>query len=458
MGVKISQWDNGNSTDPQGSDRIPTHRDPTNAVTTWVRVYTWIKGQLDLVYSTLGLGETSTTAYRGDRGKTAYDHSQATHAPSDSVSLSTVKADTDIADAISKKHATATAGSGIGVSGQEISNTDKGSTAVSSHLSAFTHSNIHAPESDNQDLSGLVVKEAGKSLVADLEIAKIHALNADAETAATIATIINGVGADTLDDADTFPWYKNTGGLLKKITWANIKSVFALSGHNHSGTYQPAGSYEVTTNKETSVLDTSVTKYPNNAVVKSAVDGKVDKVTGSSLVADAEISKIHASGSDAETISTVGTILNGATADTILDADTMNFWDAVDSILKKITWANIIVTIRTALFSTTSGILKANGSGVISAAAAGDMPESASYRTVTDTEKGTWNGKQAALTFGIADTNKVQIDSADVADNEYARFTATGLEGRTPEEVLSDIGAATLHRQKLMIVNSFLNY
>lgn len=28
------------------------------------------------------LGETSTTAYRGDRGKTAYEHSQAAHAPS----------------------------------------------------------------------------------------------------------------------------------------------------------------------------------------------------------------------------------------------------------------------------------------------------------------------------------------------------------------------------------------
>lgn len=29
----------------------------------------------------LALGETSATAYRGDRGKIAYDHSQATHAP-----------------------------------------------------------------------------------------------------------------------------------------------------------------------------------------------------------------------------------------------------------------------------------------------------------------------------------------------------------------------------------------
>lgn len=31
--------------------------------------------------SNLALGELSTDAYRGDRGKTAYDHSQATHAP-----------------------------------------------------------------------------------------------------------------------------------------------------------------------------------------------------------------------------------------------------------------------------------------------------------------------------------------------------------------------------------------
>jgi hypothetical protein len=48
-----------------------------------------------------------------------------------------------------------------------------------------------------------------------------------------------------------------------------------------------------------------------------------------------------------------------------------------------------------------------------------------------------------ALTFGIANTNKVQINAADVADNDYAKFTATGLEGRSYSEVASDIGAIT---------------
>ena len=36
----------------------------------------------------LGLGETSTTAYRGDRGKIAYDHSQSPHAPVDALKRS----------------------------------------------------------------------------------------------------------------------------------------------------------------------------------------------------------------------------------------------------------------------------------------------------------------------------------------------------------------------------------
>ena len=50
-------------------------------------------------------------------------------------------------------------------------------------------------------------------------------------------------------------------------------------------------------------------------------------------------------------------------------------------------------------------------------------------------------GGQASLTFGISNTNTVKIDSSSVADDEYARFTANGLESRSNAEVLSDIGA-----------------
>ena len=47
------------------------------------------------------------------------------------------------------------------------------------------------------------------------------------------------------------------------------------------------------------------------------------------------------------------------------------------------------------------------------------------------------------LKFGIANTNPVQVDHASVVDNDYAKFTANGLEGRSASEVRSDIGAGT---------------
>jgi len=48
----------------------------------------------------------------------------------------------------------------------------------------------------------------------------------------------------------------------------------------------------------------------------------------------------------------------------------------------------------------------------------------------------------AQQTIGIADGNLVKIDHAAVADDDYAKFTANGLEGRSYSEVLSDIAAA----------------
>ena len=56
-----------------------------------------------------------------------------------------------------------------------------------------------------------------------------------------------------------------------------------------------------------------------------------------------------------------------------------------------------------------------------------------------DTASTTWTAKQDALAFGIADTNSVVIDDADAADNDFAKFTASGLEGRSYAEVKTDL-------------------
>ena len=43
--------------------------------------YRWTGTAYTVISPSIALGETSSTAYRGDRGKTAYEHSQETHAP-----------------------------------------------------------------------------------------------------------------------------------------------------------------------------------------------------------------------------------------------------------------------------------------------------------------------------------------------------------------------------------------
>ena len=58
--------------------------------------------------SLLALGETSSTAYRGDRGKIAYDHSQSAHAPSNANYY--VHPSTHPASMITGLHASATTG------------------------------------------------------------------------------------------------------------------------------------------------------------------------------------------------------------------------------------------------------------------------------------------------------------------------------------------------------------
>lgn len=96
--------------------------------------------------------------------------------------------------------------------------------------------------------------------------------------------------------------------------------------------------------------------------------------------------------------------------------------------------------------ATVSADLKANGGLVIeSGEIAVDLGASTITGTLADGDiasAATWNAKQDALTHGIANTNTVKVDAADVADDDFARFTANGLEGRSASEVLSDIGAS----------------
>ena len=80
---------------------------------------------------------------------------------------------------------------------------------------------------------------------------------------------------------DVITWLTASWAELNILDWATLTTTelnyvdwVTSSIQTQLNWKQASGSYEVTTNKETTALDTSTTKYPCNNVVKAAVDGK----------------------------------------------------------------------------------------------------------------------------------------------------------------------------------------
>ena len=98
---------------------------------------------------------------------------------------------------------------------------------------------------------------------------------------------------------------------------------------------------------------------------------------------------------------------------------------------------------RTGDFNPTIGtdtnVSASSGATVISSLTLTDgVITNSSTRTLTPGDI----GAAPSFTTGIANTNVVKIDSASVADNDYAKFTAAGLEGRSFSEVRDDLNVA----------------
>jgi hypothetical protein len=77
-----------------------------------------------------GLDTGGANAVTAAQAKAGYTHSGVAHAPSDAVSLSTVKADADVSDAISKKHSAVTVSAPISLSGQALSLVNDAAAAI----------------------------------------------------------------------------------------------------------------------------------------------------------------------------------------------------------------------------------------------------------------------------------------------------------------------------------------
>ena len=67
---------------------------------------------------------------------------------------------------------------------------------------------------------------------------------------------------------------------------------------------------------------------------------------------------------------------------------------------------------------------------------------------------GAGTGTITAKTIGIANDNIVEIDDADAANGDYAKFTDNGLEGRDASEVRTDLGLGTIYSSDVATTSS----
>jgi len=82
----------------------------------------------------------------------------------------------------------------------------------------------------------------------------------------------------------------------------------------------------------------------------------------------------------------------------------------------------------------------ANGLSICGQAISLGTSSACNTGALTNTDWSTFNSKQSALTFGIADTNSIVINqTCGAAINDYAKFTATGVVGRSFTEVKTDL-------------------
>jgi len=151
---------------------------------------------------------------------------------------------------------------------------------------------------------------------------------------------------------------------------------------------------------------------------------------------------------------TLGTTLQTAASDTPLDADTFNFYDAVDSILKKVSWTNIKSTLKTyfdTIYTTTSAVasqITTALSGYLTSATAAStyIAKVNAAVALTDGANITLTAIKHTLTTDEATITWADTYTGDFLSNEIT-FNATGATWTFPTgsklTYINEAGTAT---------------
>jgi len=249
----------------------------------------------------------------------------------------------------------------------------------------------------------------------------------------TVNTIVIAPGSAINFVWDGNVWIGIGGGTLDHATLNNLS--YATSGHTG---FQASLGYtpEDIVNKSINIITdaSSDIKYPSVKAVKTYADSLVGGLLDYRGAYDASSNLYPSAGGSGAS----GTILVGDTwaisVQGILGSGVVHVGDYI---ISKVDTPGQTASNWDSLNTNISYVPEDSANKVTSISGASTDIQYPSAKLLYDQI----NLKQNTLTFGIEDTNAVKITVSGVADHDYAKFTATGLEGRSYSEVLSDIGA-----------------
>lgn len=235
--------------------------------------YRWSGSTYIEISTSLALGETSSTAYRGDRGKIAYDHSQSAHAPSNAernVIVGVQKNGTDLTVnsttrkvniTVPTKTSEITNDSGYLTSHQDISGkldkTGDASNVTNTFTSATSRTNLTTGEKLSVSL-GKIMK-----WFTDLKTVAFSGSYNDLSNKPTIPTVGNGTITITQNGTTkgTFTTNQNGNATIDledtDTTYTSLKNPYALTIQGN-GTTLTNGTYDGSSAKTVNITPSAI--------------------------------------------------------------------------------------------------------------------------------------------------------------------------------------------------------
>ena len=236
--------------------------------------YRWTGTQYIEISPSLALGETATTAYRGDRGKTAYDHSQIsgnstihhTHANKELLDSYT-QTNADLANAVAKVH-------------------EHGNKSV---LDSITSAKVEAWDSKAASFDILPTTKGGTGMNAasqeKLTNTLINTLTVDSNTPSGDDYYVGQAAGGGTNNTS---YKRRTLSSLWNYIKGQISSVLGLTASSYAGKAATAGTADkaVADGSGNNIANTYATKTELNAKQNSLKAGDNITIAGSTISSD----------------------------------------------------------------------------------------------------------------------------------------------------------------------------